>query len=561
MPESSTYRVQVLVRDADGKPVAEAAVAVVQFSLPAIPPSTTDAEGAALLEVPEDAQVFNVMALKPQIGLDYFENYSAWPPGRALPRLPPEVHLVLGRAVEIRVQVVDSADRPVGGVPLTPWTIKRAGKLNYVNCSAGQTTTVQTDAAGVASFDWIPADLDNDAQFLVCDRKYHCPFAPWIDLAHPDRLLTARLFRTATVAGRVAFPDGSPAGGIAVQAEGRGRTNFYCRAEVKSGPDGMYEFLLWPGQSYIIAVADDAWAARSLYGLVVQEGQARAGLDLHLTKGTQFHGRVTLGPDRRPAAGQTITFTEQGGALEDTLRGYFSKAELVRWAKTNGEGCYEIRLGPGQYELCGPTPGVREEIVLGAEEEVARDFHLPWLGRGPFTGEVRRAGALAEPVPRAVVRAVSVVRGHAGFETACDSEGRFSCERWRDPMVVYARNQTGAEAGCCEIGEEDESAAVAVSLAGTVHGRVVDATGVPRGKERVVCRMRVNMRDGNPVTFQIETRTDDAGAFTLPGILLDASCDVAVLRGYRPVTDWHAFTVSQAGVTALPDTVLEGPGA
>lgn len=51
----------------------------------------------AMLQVPNDAGVLAVMALKPGLGLDYFENYQSWPPGR-LPRLPAEIHLVLDGA-------------------------------------------------------------------------------------------------------------------------------------------------------------------------------------------------------------------------------------------------------------------------------------------------------------------------------------------------------------------------------------------------------------------------------------------------------------------------------
>ena len=407
MPESTSYRVRVLVRDAAGEPVPNAVVEAVQLSPPVIPTATTDAEGAALLDVPEATQVFSILALKAGVGFDYFENYNSFPPTRPLLRLPPDAHLLLGGAMDIRVQAVDSAGGPRPGVALTPWTIQRPGKLSYANCSGGRATTVQTDGAGVASFDWIPADLANNATLLVRDHQYHCPFAPWIDLANADRLLTARLLRVTQMSGRVLLPDGRPAEGIAVRAEGKGRTNFYARQEVKSGSDGGYEFLLWPEQSYIIAVADDAWAARSLTGVVIHEDQVQTGLDLHLTKGTKVHGRVTVGSARLPDAGQTVTVVEQGGVLSDALRGHFQQEALVRWAATDSEGRYEIRLGPGRYELRGPAPARRSNSRWRRKKRSSATSIYPGLlaACSPERFDVRRGRVNSSPMRASVGRA------------------------------------------------------------------------------------------------------------------------------------------------------------
>src|SRR3954452_18616551 len=102
----------------------------------------------ATLHLPADARVEHILALKAGAGLDYFENYRSWPPGREVPALPPEVHLVLDGAWEVMVQVLDSAGHPLANVPLTPWTIKKRGKLAYVNCSACRAAVAHADADG-----------------------------------------------------------------------------------------------------------------------------------------------------------------------------------------------------------------------------------------------------------------------------------------------------------------------------------------------------------------------------------------------------------------------------
>jgi hypothetical protein len=329
----------------------------------------------------------------------------------------------------------------------------------------------------------------------------------------------------------------------------------YCRTEAKSGPDGSYELLLAPGQSYLVAVCDDAWAARSLRGLVVAEGQPRAGPDLHLLRGTRLHGRVRVGPRGQPATEQTITLLEQGGDLPEDLRGHFEREELVRWARTDAAGTYEFRLGPGRYLLWGPALGLPEELVLQAEEEVVRDFLLQHPSRGPLTGQVRRSG---QAVRDAVVRGEGVVLGHAGFAAVGDGKGCFAGERWRERMLVYARDPQGDHAGWAEVGELDEAVTVEVGPAATARGRVVDPEGAPLPNEAVSCRMRLPLADATPVTFQIEVRTDLEGVFVIPGLPVGSAGDVRVFRGDGPCGEPVAFAVQAAGGVGLPGLIVQG---
>jgi hypothetical protein len=556
MTSPADLAVRVYVRDTSGRPVSGAFVEAVIFDARETPAVVrTGGDGSATLRVRADAKVYNVLALKPGAGMDYFENYQSWPPGD-LPALPPEIHLVLDGARGVQVRAVDSADRPVPNVALTPWTIKKPAKLADVNCSGTGATCVFTDTNGIALFSWVPSELGDAGAFLVRDRAYHCPHPAWIDPAHPDQLLTARLLRNARVGGRVLFPDGRPAPGIVVQAEGRGQSSHYCRTKATSGPDGTYDLVAYPNQSYVLAVVDTRWAARSIQGVVMREGDARKDLDLLLVEGARLRGRVTLGPDCRAAPAQTITVIELGGRLGDDLRGHFKQEELVRWAYTDASGCYELRLGPGRYRLEGPPPGGSELVVLEGQEEVVRDFHMPWTARGVLTGEVRRWGRDGSPVANARVWAESVVRGHAGFGTFTDGQGRFSSQRWRDRMVVYARDQEGPEAGCAEIGELDDVVTVEISDAVLARGRVVGRDGSPLSNENVFCRMHVTMRDWSEVTFQFDTRTDVAGSFALPGLLVGSACDVCVLRGHQRISAYLNFRAGDPGTTELPDITL-----
>ena len=68
----------------------------------------TDAQGNGFAALPRsDARFFQVVALKPHVGFDYFENYRSWP-GKVIGDPPSQVELNLDGARSISVRAVDS---------------------------------------------------------------------------------------------------------------------------------------------------------------------------------------------------------------------------------------------------------------------------------------------------------------------------------------------------------------------------------------------------------------------------------------------------------------------
>ena len=148
--------------------------------------------------------------------------------------------------------------------------------------------SARTDRAGLAAFDWIPPELTEGVTILYTGKEYSLPHPPSQDAKPPYTTLTAKFFRTTPIRGKVTLPDGKPAAGILLQIEGRGDTNFYFRADVRTNDDGSYSLNVFPNQSYMIAVTDKDWAAPAKTGVVVKEGEPRTGLDFRLGKGTLF---------------------------------------------------------------------------------------------------------------------------------------------------------------------------------------------------------------------------------------------------------------------------------
>jgi protocatechuate 3,4-dioxygenase beta subunit len=530
------------VVDARGEPVAGAEVGVFAHYTP-ITAATTGADGTATFDVPSDAAVDWVYALKPAAGFAYFENYHAFPTwGRPIP--PATIRLTLaGARSGVDVRVVDAQNQPVAGVRLTPWTIKLPDRISYINLSgwgAGETTSTVTDSTGVAHFDWMPPEIEGAVTFLPYHADYHCPAPPHLLAEAPDGVLTARVFRNGRIAGCVVHSDGRPAAGVLLQAEGRGQSNHYFRGLVRTDSDGRYELSVYADQTYVVAVIDDDWAASSHVGVPIGEGERREGLDFTLGPGTVIRGTATVGPDRKAAAGETVTLIQQAGApIGGALTSH--SVDLVRWAKTDADGNYHIRVGPGAYSLRLPNGGEQETLVIKAEPEFVRDAHAPRRARGELRGRV--IGPDERPVVNARVSGESIgAPGHAGFNTVTDEEGRFTTERWRDGMVVYARSADGGQAGFVGIEADDEETQVALTPAGSVSGHVVDIDGRPLTGVRVSCSLNIA-----GATIHLNERTDAAGGYEFGGLAVGTACNLGAYYGSNfDFTRGPALTIQEA---------------
>jgi hypothetical protein len=248
--------VTVSVVDARGAAVEGAAVCLLDLVFP-MAEARTDAHGIARLRVPADAWTQWIFGSKPGVGFDYYENYKSMPPINWAPP-PDHARIVLDGTRTVRVRAIDTAGKPVPGLEISPWEVRKKGKLNAVNLAAFP-IKVLTDEQGVATFDWLPADIQEGTRFLLHSPTYDMPNGPLLDPGKPGAELTARVRRFTQVTGTVTQPDGSPASGIVVEAQGVGATSPGSSSfgRVKTAATGSYVMDLPPEQSYMISVVDN----------------------------------------------------------------------------------------------------------------------------------------------------------------------------------------------------------------------------------------------------------------------------------------------------------------
>lgn len=377
----------ITVKDSQGNPLPQAEVGVEAYH-GFITTTTTGRDGHAHVRLPSDIRVRQVLAVKASLGMDYYDNTRSMKWLDTHP-MPTEVTLQLRPSKTCRIKARNRQGNPVAGIAFYPWTIHVPDRPNYVNVSSAPSALGlerTTDPQGIATFDYLPADIEGSIALLCGSREWHQPdLAVW----SPDDHLTdsipelkAAVFQTVEAKGRVFLPDGQPASGILLQAEGRGKTDNYCRELARTGTDGSFRFLLSPEQSYLMAVTDLDLAAPSISGLIMHENEPRENLRISLTKGTLVTGIVTDSTTGKPLAGTPITFIEHGSRIDESSLRIKSDVsltdkedELVRWATTDAQGHYEMRVGKGRFTVSA-NYRTEKDITVGSEPNVTLDFKV-----------------------------------------------------------------------------------------------------------------------------------------------------------------------------------------
>ena len=383
----------VRVSDATGARVAGASVEVGSRPVVATP-GLTDAEGVARFRVPADAWVYGVAAKKDEVGYDSFDNPGPTNGPLLVNPPPPEVALTLDGARTLTVKAVDSDGRPMPGVSVRPFRIKKLAASSDASSMVGLSWSQTTDAAGIARFRWFPK-MGKAEVSANLDRVAHAEDRVMVDANAPGELVaTLRLIWHARFDGQVVNADGTPAPGVSIQAEGTGAA--IGRGFARTDAQGRYSMSVSPNASYMIAVLDRERAATPITGVVVHEGESRPGLDFRLIGGTRLSGRVATAPDgsygELPPLAVSVNVQFNGAELPEEWQPIATRRlreRLTAYVKIDSEGHYEARLGPGAYEVSGPGLQPRQMIKVDGTGEVVADFLQP---PGSPSGRAEGAG-------------------------------------------------------------------------------------------------------------------------------------------------------------------------
>jgi hypothetical protein len=377
--------------------------------------------------------------------------------------------------------------------------------------------------------------------------------------------------RLELLRGRVTHGDGSPAAGITIRAAGEGYGFDSHHGETKTGTDGKYALRLAPNLLYLLVVDDKHWAAAPQTGFAVMPKTPLAEMNFTLRPPTIVHGRLTLGKEQKPHAGQQMFLTQKGTdniALPQALPNpensrRYVQPTITRFVQTDADGRFEFRVGPGQYWLRGPSQVKPVEVTVTHEAQLQFDLNAPRVEMGQLAGLVV-TGTPPRPVANAVIDGIyrSPYSSRVDLAAKTNAAGRFKAEREQHRMALHARSADGQLAGVVEIGPDDTTVTIPLTRVATAAGRLIDGqTREPLADQEIRYGVRVPIGDNADAPYRLawggRVTTDRAGFFALKDLVAGHKYHVDVTiekdRSWRTV---HTLLASEGETIKLGDLRL-----
>jgi beta-lactamase regulating signal transducer with metallopeptidase domain/protocatechuate 3,4-dioxygenase beta subunit len=554
--------IPLTVTDSGGQPVAGAVVGACAH-MHEVETETSDSEGRAVLRVPADVELESVFAVKPEIGLDYF-NYRS--PGETpgnpytLAADTKAIKFVLNGARTARLRILDGNERPLAGVRVAPWYLERPRKGRDLNTQGMETFTQTTDGAGRATFHIIPADNRRKTPFSISKPDYVMSDRPNFDPNSTSDEIRVVLLHKEPLRGSVSFPDGKPAAGAAVAVAGEGFGSESFQGETTCDERGQFEIRVVPEMFYVF-VATSGRFVSSRRTCVVRAEMPIKPLELVVQPAARVFGRWTLESATRPVAGESLALNEW--VINDDYR-FLPKErripnpknvrksllpKILRRPRTDDQGRFEFFVAPGVYYLAanyfsrsvpyGTRALGRDNAVFQIKDP--KDFEINLrsapVDRRDLAGRVVLKSDPQKAVANATIEGVATEEPHMAdeFHAVSDVQGRFQTRRTPAAMLVYAATEDRSQAAIVRITADAKDLDIRVAPTASAHGRLIDrATGEPL-VDRVV-ESGIYLRWGKFSSWRFGTRikTDRNGEF--------------VVKNLVPVWKWELCTEVTVGV-------------
>jgi len=550
-------RVELEVVDRNEQPIADARAGIMDHNH-AWGIGTTDEAGKIAFQVPHDVEIKYVGAFSDGHGADYraftltrgqYGDQLSKPP--AFPDHP--VRLKLDGATPLKVKVQSSNGKPLAGIKVYPWYLTKPGEPREWNLSnlfyASSLLEQTTDAEGTTVFKWIPHWQQE--QFVVWPRTDD--YTNQRGTYNPETgkgVLTMELEQLVPISGQVRLSNGSPARGITVTAVGDGYQTDDFRKSVTTDADGRYTIKASPGMVYLVVAGNQTLASAPQTNFAVLPQQPITNLDFQLRPATRLFGRVTVGSQRKPVAGQQVYIFENGHGsvkLKKNQRPYpgarlFSaRPSIVHTLTTDQNGDYELFVGSGDFLVRGSPQTEDQRIKIGEEPQKEVNFHMLRPLKGILTGTVV-TGDPPQPVAGITVSGTYRNQNAPTRVTAMtDQSGKFKVERELHKTVLYAHSKDKQLAGVVEIGPDDETVTIPVRPIATARGQLIDQqTGTPFRNREISYSVYVHIGDDH-APFQQQyggtAFSDESGYFELDHLVVGPEYQISLVNRSRDQPD------------------------
>jgi len=574
----------VTVKDKNGAAVAGAWVAGEGY--PMLCESVTDETGRATLRVPRDGPLQSIIADKPGSGIDYVmffrKDEAHSDPYRLAFDYSGPVDLTLHDTIPVSVRVVDDKNLPLSDVRVFPWTFELPKKAGYINVQWPHFAKYTNDH-GTASFD-VPADIQQRVGFWTRLKGYVAPKRCIFDPKVGKRDLLATLAPLVRVTGHVMDQHGNDAVDTRVDAFGSGYEMDYFRGDTRTDGGGNFAIDANPEMFYIFVASAEGQSSAASYAMVRSAPLAKP-IELSLKQTTRVFGTAVHGPNDEPLRGEAIVLEQDDNAyyklpiaeqFPGGTNGRFAINPTVQSTlKTDAQGGFETRIGPGRYVLfwSRPSDSMRYEasrFTVTDQSEMEVNFHLLHEPKpaGPelLTGRVVLRDAPRVGASEAKLTAYSFGGNDRPFATT-NADGGFVTKRGSGEMYIGAASADGKLLGIVHIGAKDRTATVPIGLTASADGRLIDTDGKPLAGRTISYGFNVFEEGGvaSGLRFGGSVTTNDSGLFQLNRLVpgYPYALDVAVREDSEGVPNvWRrvgsvqsdkAETVHAGDLTLAPE--------
>ncbi len=531
----------VRVVNGRGKAVAGAEVAV-NANYHTVSRATTNEEGHASLAVPKGVPLQFVLADAAGKGVDYFLFRGPDEPKSDPYKLAHdhggEIVLSLSPTRSLTVRAVDQNGKPLQGARVYPWYVTLPKKGGHANL--GSLWMKHTDDNGIVTYDNLPVEHERQLTIWVRKEGFVAKERTMFDTRSAEDEVTATLLPLVPVTGRVVFPDGSPAAGIAVWASGDGYSMDGYRETSVTSDDGTFRFNVNPDHYCLFVAGNDKWAS-PLERRVVLSGKPIDGIELRLERATRVFGRLTVGEDNGPMKGEYIMLYQKDGTDGN---GYYHLPEeqrlpnpsgsrrgidprIVKNTRTDEEGRFEFHAGPGGFYLIGPRDADRPQFTVSGQEELEINLRAKRELEGILKGRVVLQSNPDQGVAKVRVSSCSEAALGRYIRATTDAMGNFEVRRSNSAELVWAFSQDDKDnkiGAIVRIEAGAENVVLALAPTATLRGTLIDEeTGQPAVNREINASIHIEHKGGGPSgssrSFHPSVVTDDAGQFELAGIV------------------------------------------
>jgi hypothetical protein len=355
---------------ADGKPAAGAIVSAVGH--PFQVEASTDEHGKAVLQIPADREVTQLVAWHPQLGVDGVRSTDDRPNVDFS-------QLTLRAPASHTIRVVDVAGNGVEDVELG--VSVRPNDSDWITTRSIAATHARTDAAGSATLAWVPRDGLKYVDVDILDEGWK------IDEIERGETVTGRttvhVRRMRQVEGQLFLPAAS-AEGILITGFGFGPGERGDIPYARTRADGSFTLPVSSDHGYLLGIVDQDWASELWSGTPLISGGAEgAKVSIEGYAAVPLSVRVSRGADAVPVADAWVEVSRDGSVSfrdADGKQGT-GNAGVRYWLRTDSEGKANTGVGRGQVEVRLASGSWEDKkSVVASSEPLSVEFHRAWLG-------------------------------------------------------------------------------------------------------------------------------------------------------------------------------------